>query len=60
MSAAELAESLSLSEPTMARFARRLGFASFSGIHVMLQVKFLKPGQSFYPHSQPVELLACG
>jgi DNA-binding MurR/RpiR family transcriptional regulator len=40
MSAAEIAKSLDLSEPTMARFARRLGFDNFPAMRVMLQTKF--------------------
>lgn len=39
MVAAEIAESLGLSEPTMARFARTLGFENFPAMRVMLQTK---------------------
>jgi len=40
MPAAEIATSLGLSEPTMARFARSLGFDSYPALREMLQVKF--------------------
>ncbi len=39
MSAAEIAEELDLSEPTMVRFARTLGFDSYPSMRVMLQAK---------------------
>lgn len=39
MSAAEVAEALNLSEPTMLRFAKRLGFDSYPAMRVMLQAK---------------------
>jgi DNA-binding MurR/RpiR family transcriptional regulator len=39
MSAAEIAESLDLSEPTIGRFARTLGFHSYPDMSVMLQAK---------------------
>jgi DNA-binding MurR/RpiR family transcriptional regulator len=40
MSAGEIAEALGISEPTMARFARTLGFDNFPAMRVMLQTKF--------------------
>lgn len=40
MPAAEIAASLGLSEPTMARFARALGFDSYPALREMLQSKF--------------------
>jgi len=40
MPAAEIAESLGLSEPTMARFARSLGLDSYPALREILQVKF--------------------
>lgn len=40
MSAAEIAEVLDLSEPTMTRFARRLGFDNYPAMREMLQAKF--------------------
>lgn len=40
MSSAEIAESLSISEPTMTRFARTLGFDSYPAMRVMLQARF--------------------
>jgi DNA-binding MurR/RpiR family transcriptional regulator len=40
MPAAEIAESLELSEPTMARFARSLGLESYPALRELLQVKF--------------------
>jgi DNA-binding MurR/RpiR family transcriptional regulator len=42
MSAAEIAEVLGVSEPTMTRFARTLGFDNFPAMRVMLQTKFRK------------------
>lgn len=40
MPAAEIAASLGLSEPTMARFARSLGLESYPALREILQVKF--------------------
>jgi DNA-binding MurR/RpiR family transcriptional regulator len=40
MPAAEIAVSLGLSEPTMARFARALGFENYPALREMLQTKF--------------------
>ena len=42
MSAAEIAHTLNLSEPTMVRFARALGFDSYPAMRVMLQAKVRK------------------
>jgi len=39
MSAAEIARSLSISEPTMGRFARTLGFKNYPDMSVMLQAR---------------------
>ena len=39
MAAAEVAEALNLSEPTMLRFAKTLGFENYPAMRVMLQVK---------------------
>ncbi|MHB8088755.1 MAG: MurR/RpiR family transcriptional regulator [Anaerolineaceae bacterium] len=39
MSAAEVANKLNLSEPTMLRFAKRLGFDSYPAMRIMLQTK---------------------
>lgn len=39
MSAAEIADTLNLSEPTMIRFARTLGFDSYPAMRIMLQAK---------------------
>ena len=39
MSAAQIAHTLNLSEPTMVRFARTLGFESYPAMRVMLQAK---------------------
>jgi len=40
MPAAEIADALGLSEPTMTRFARTLGFSSYPSMREMLQTKF--------------------
>jgi len=40
MSAAEIAEKLAISEPTMTRFARRLGFENYPAMRDLLQIKF--------------------
>lgn len=53
MSAAEIAETLGLSEPTMTRFARRLGFENYPAMREMLQVKF----RSLVNHSARIRSL---
>jgi len=61
MSAAEIAEKLGLSEPTMTRFARALGFENYSDMREMLQVRFRdRLDHSDRIRSRLTELLAGG
>ena len=54
MAAAEVAEALNLSEPTMLRFAKTLGFENYPAMRVMLQVKVRYSRRPFSPYPKSI------